>query len=351
MSLSNPKEVLARPAKKYIQFNGEKGIFTYWHAFDKDDPKYSEATKGERREISIENAIVLDSDLFSVTGYNKERGYFGTNEVRSPSDELVVRFFKENKADFRGNYEAVKNHVGREGRYTKCIYLYLNGEIVHLQIAGTCLSSWFDIENDRKKIVTHTIRVKDILVGDQGKKSEYRYATFEYGSPFSDEEKAEAIEADKELQEYLKKYFSKNGTSMEKDFKQPGSEEHVEKDSYDTNAWREFTSDIGVLGEAPMAAIYNQKAVLEDSGRSDTEEYAMVCQACYDYEQAKKQWKSKKDKSGKALGDYTLEEMKSVFASVMKSAPMNPARLYLEAGLCELEETNEENWDDDDIPF
>lgn len=351
MSLSNPRETLERPAKKYIQFNGETGKITYWHKFSKDDPKYSEDNKGERREISIDGAIVLDSDLFSVTGFNKDRGYCFTNEVRNVQDELVLRFFNEKKVDCRGTLEDLKREHGKEVRYTKSAYLFLDGEIVNMQIFGKSLSSWFeDIENRRKDLIKRKIRVKEIRTADEGKKSEHKYLVFEYGPEFSKEEGEAAVEADRELQAYLKKYLEKNGTSTERG--QGSHEEHAhgEEESFDTSHWRDFVSDIGSLGDAPMSAIYNQKSVLEDSDRTESEEYAMICQACHDYEKAKREWKSKKDKAGKSLEEYSLDELKDTYGKVMKSDPKNPARLFLEAALVEREE-EEESFDEDDIPF
>lgn len=353
MSLSKPKDVLTRPAQKYIQFSGDTGKFSYYHKFSQDDPEYSESNKGERREIEIKDAIVLDADLFSVTGYDTDRGYCYTNEVRSVEDELVLRFFQEKRVAAKGAYKEIKEEFGKAIRYTKCVYLWLNGEICHLQIFGKSLGSWFnDIESNPRKLTSNVVNVKEIQTADKGKRSEHKLAIFAFGREFTDKERAEAIAQDEIVQEYLEKYLSKNGTSTEKGNTSPVEhEEHEhssEEKTYDTSDWRDFNSDdLGVLGEQPTPSIYNHKVYLEDSGRTDTEEYSMVCAALHEYEKARKDWKSMKDNNKKLLSEYTFEEVKETLKKVMKSKPDAPARLYLEAAYEELESQDE----DDEIPF
>lgn len=340
MSLSKPREnALQRPCEKYIKFSGDTGVFQYFHKYDKTDKRYSEDNKGENVEISIDGAIVLDCDLLTVTGFSKKRGFCFANEVRSVEDTLVVRYFSEKSPVAKGNWEYVKSELGDSAKFAKSIYLWLDNEIVNLQLSGAALKSWFDdIESNRKALTEKYIKVKSIEEGVNGK-VEYKFPIFEFGPFFESKDLEAAMKADEEiLQPYLEKYFEKQGTSSEKP-------EHAEEGSSESpKSWREVRTSEGDLGDLSIAEIKNMKAAMESTNNDESEEYKHVCQAVKEYEQAYFAWESKKDKKGRSLAEYSPEEIKDLYEKVMKGDPKNANRFFIEAAFNASEE-------EDDIPF
>lgn len=338
MSLSKPREnALQRPCEKYIKFNGDTGVFQYFHKYDKTDKRYSENNKGENVEIDISGAIVLDCDLLTVTGFSKKRGFCFSNEVRSVEDTLVVRYFSEKSPAAKGNWEYVKSELGDAVKFAKSIYLWLDGEIVNLQLSGASLKSWFDdIESNRKALTEKYIRVKSIEDGVNGT-VEYKFPIFEFGEPFEESDLQAAMKADEEiLQPYLDKYFEKQGTSSEKP-------EHAEE-SEAPKSWRDVRTNEGDLGDLSIVEIKNMKAAMESTNNYDSEEYRAVSQAVEEYNQADFSWESKKDKKGRSLSEYGYDEIKDLYERIMKNDPKNPSRFFIEAAFNSAEE-------EDDIPF
>jgi len=338
---------MARPAKKYIKFNGaeDDGFFSYWEKFGVDDKRYSEDNKGQNVQIDISGGIVLEGDLHTVTGYDKRNGFCWSNEVRDVEDELIVRYHGQKRPVATGNWKTVKDEMGDKAKFTKSIYLYLDGEIVNVHLSGGCLNSWFnDIQANRHLMGTNYIRVKSIESGKQGK-VEFTFPIFEFGEPIPKSELNAAIGADEEiLQPYLDKYFE--GATEQKD------NDRTDDSPTDNEGWRDFDSREGKLGSLMISSIKALAVALEETGAADTDEYNMVSQALADYRAAMKTWPDKKSK-GRSLEDFSLAEITDLYNNIMKQAPAHPSRLFVEAALQakEEEEAEKNSFDDDDIPF
>jgi hypothetical protein len=202
MSFSNPRAV--NPVSKFIKFNGASGKFDYW---DK-----SKGENGESVEMPIERIgfIVLD-ELNTMTGFN-ERAKAGiySNEVSDlRSEELNVRVFKTD-ISIAGLYENIKDKAkGIGAKFTKSVYGALvtgkdSLELVNFQLSGSAFGGWMDKKVDVSK---QGVRVMGLADGEKGA-IKYKIPVF-VGFEISDSLRAKAIEMDKELQEFLKQYRSK----------------------------------------------------------------------------------------------------------------------------------------------
>lgn len=348
MSISKPNDRVARPAKKYIKFNGaeDDGFFSYWEKYAMDDPRYSDDKKGENVPIDISGMIVLDCDLFTVTGYNKKLGFLWSNEVRTIEDQIIARYHGQKSPAASGNWETVKSELGDNGKYTKSIYGLLGGEIVNVHVGGAGLKTWFDvIEGNKDRLGKSTIRVASIESGKQGNVN-YKYPVFEFGDPIEPSDLEDAMAADSNiLQPYLEKYLG-GGSSN------PSVNNDRTDDKAQELSWRDHNSCHGKLGNMPITAIENLIDELEASGFTGESDYDMASAAIVEYRDAKATWQTKKGKNG-FLKDMELSEIKAMYDNIMAQAPSHPSRLYVEAGLQAklAEQPNTGDEMDDDIPF
>lgn len=357
MSRSNPTTLLERPCKKYIKWNGsgdpnKGGFFSY---YDKETKKDIKIEPGEFR------FLVLDYRLFAVTGYSKPlEAYCYSNEVRSVKDKIVIRNFENKEKGTKpgilkeGPYSELKGEGGpidsdrrtRELKYTRCIYIFWDGEICHLQLQGTSFQNW--LENiERKPVQAERDWVtfkeaKHAVSGD----NEYHYAIFAFDGEPDNEESEAALEADKKVQDYLKKYLAKNGTQEEKG--DDGAEEASQErnQSVDYSNWREYDMDGDKMGHLDFDAIQELHFSAKEAG-IDNDYFRCLEEAVREYAQACKTWDSKTDKSGRSLKDYSLEELKTLSIRLKKEAPMNKYRAFIEAAI----EAKKPEEGDDDIPF
>lgn len=172
--------------------------------------------------------IVLDQ-LATVKGWSDqdESGYW-SNEVRSVGrDVLTVRTKKGMKE--QGIWKDIKGSVGIAGaKYHSSIYIASKGrdglELNNLSLTGAALNAWIEF-TQKNKINTNKVVLSGWSDAKKGSVS-YKVSVFE-AVPMGDEEKAEAIALDQQLQAYLNEYF--NYTPDE------GHDEHsaksVEKDT------------------------------------------------------------------------------------------------------------------------
>ncbi len=322
MSASAPRQqTQSNPATKFLKWRGgrRQGWFEYYDKSIEDKDK---------RNIQVDLSkgfLILDEDLFSVTGYMEPKTSIISNEVRTVEDLLVVKGYTDGKATvlLNGSYSQLKDTIKGSNayHYTKSIYIMFKGELCHLALTGAAFQHWLsDVQpnaNHGKCWIKH-VETKD---GEKGN-VEYKYPVFEVGAEASDLEWEKVCDLDRDvLQPYLEKYLGKGASA----------EPTEQKEVIDTKKWREQPSLSGVkLGEMTMEAIRELSETLVEEGKSDTPLYDYVGQALYDYQMAIKSWESKQDKSGKKLSAYTLAELRDTLSKIPKS---HPSALYLMAGI------------------
>jgi len=345
MSVSAPREqALRNPAKKFIKWKGgdEQGWFEY---YDKEieDPKL--------RNVKIdlgEGFQILDEDLFSITGFiDATKSNIGSNEVRGINDEIIVKSYKDKKAEImmKGPYTVLKDQVkdSKMYHYTKCIYILFRGELCHLQISGMAFAKWLTDVQPNSNRTNRTIRHSDTEKGKQGV-VKYIFPRFEVGGEVDKETWDKMLEVDSTiLQPYLKSYLKSKPSDVATT---------EEPENVDTSKWRQVKNGSGgMLGDMKIDDIRLLSEALVEDGKADTPLYSYVGQALYDYQQAVKEWDKKKDRIGRLLSDYSLDELKAVMAKVPLS---NPVMLYVQAAIDAKEVSDdgfEANLDGDDIPF
>jgi hypothetical protein len=335
MSFSKPKEVNKNPAVKYIEWKGgdEQGHFQY---YDKETEK--------NVIIDLKEFIVIDSDLFSITGYDEtSKTRYISNEVRTIHDTLVVRGYKDKRSTvfLQGPYSALKETVKSNNnlRYTKCVYIIVDGELCHLKLTGTSAYEFGDAVlrggNMQNNVVSHV----DVI---HGKRGIVKFITpkFAFGRELTADEANLAFEVDSTiLQPFLEKYLSKNPTEA-----QPTEQHNV--------SWYEFKDNTGKhLGEYTITELYNAHDSLVEAGNVDGPEYEAIHEAVLQHKQYQQGLENQKDKQGKPILDYDIEELKSLEA---KTPYNHKAKLLLLTAIerklegLAPDETFEE---EDDIPF
>lgn len=360
MSLSKPKAGNKNPCVKFIKWNGgkDKGYFSY---YDKTIPSGEKDAAGKEKMgrdivIKLRNLIILDADLMSITGFNKKKNQtIQSNEVSSFDTGAVLTvngwIGRERTELLKGTYKDIKPKMEDipHYNYTKCIYAMLNGELVHLQLKGNAVWQFGQASGGTKE--THYLNHIETKSGKNGE-IEFVYPTFAFGEKFSEEDLELAIDMDsKVVQPYLEAYLG--GKINHDDINQ----EVAEDTAFDSKQWRKATLNNGKrLGSLAYEEIQKIHEDLQEAG-DDGPLSEYVGQAMYDYQQAAKTWKDLKDKDGRQISDYNLEELREAYSKIPEAHPM---RIKVEMGIIELEHIQKEepsgnygddDFDDDDIPF
>lgn len=361
MSLTRKRATAQRnPAELFIGWKGGRlqGFFEYYDK-EAEDPKTGK--KGMRVPIDLSKIpfIVLDKDLFSITGYNDiTKETFQSNEVRDINDILVVKSWKDKKGKvvMKGSYadlkEAIKNN--RDLKYTRCVYVMLkNGKFAHIQLNGKTLFEFGSSIESSNYITERWVRHSGTEEAVRGS-VEYKFAKFEFGDQITEEEFTQAAAIDEKLQAYLDEYMK---NSAKGDASTPDNT-HGESQAFDPRQWRKMTTP---QGEALCDLSLKE---LEDLAQSIAEEgaegplFEAVSQAMADWGRAIQGWKDKQDSNKRPLTDYSYQELKEATEKVPTS---HGAYIFLAAALEEkkpeqtthsLAEEQEEEWDEEDsIPF
>jgi hypothetical protein len=192
MSRSKPRsETNTNPASITLEWKGGEGHWRYWN-------------KAEKKQEHVNSvSFVLLDELSSISGFAEQYGTSGfSNEVHSTkTEELVVRVFRDAGAKVvcRGLYSDIKADLPSGLKYTKVLYALdvSSKKIIRLLLSGSALTSWINTEIDRNGVISQE-RTQD------GKKGavKFKIPVFE-SSEISQEDDELALEADKELQEYL----------------------------------------------------------------------------------------------------------------------------------------------------
>ncbi len=197
MSFSNPR--VKNPTVKFLEFKGESGTFQY---YDKETEK--------NITLPLPIYFVVLDELHTVKGYNKNyKAGIVSNEVRNIKEELLsVRVFKTD-IKLVGTWEKIKGEVERiQGHYSKSVYAGLivkdkPMELVNFQFHGASRSPWFDYKGDKEKFGVSVLET----VEDSSGSVSFKRPVFK-AVKLRDIDIKQATELDRQLQEYLKHYFS-----------------------------------------------------------------------------------------------------------------------------------------------
>lgn len=153
--------------------------------------------------------IVLDQ-LATIKGWSDDdQSGFWSNEVRSVGrDILTVRTSRGMKES--GIWRDIKGSPNLAGaKYHSSIYIAhkSNGglTISNLSLTGAALNAWIEF-TQKNRINNVKVILSDWADAKKGSVA-YKVPIFE-AAPMGEEEKAEAIELDKQLQVYLNEYFN-----------------------------------------------------------------------------------------------------------------------------------------------
>lgn len=192
MSRSNP--IPTNPSNRRYVWKGSDGRLVYW---DKD----------QELEIGVSlpfEFLVLDQ-LSTIGGYSDEdTSSYWSNEVRSiGKEELNVRTIKGTKEV--GLYKNL--FIKSQGaKYAKSIYIMSDGQINNFKATGIALTAWIEFTK-----ANNVNKGKVLIAGksDLQKKGATKYyiPVFEWLES-TEEENAEAIRLDRQLQEYLTTYLT-----------------------------------------------------------------------------------------------------------------------------------------------
>lgn len=206
MSRSNPTNNNPNPSTRWFEWHGSKGVVRY---YDKE--------KKENVEVPLPFPFFVLDILSTVKGWHEasESGIFA-NEVRdTKQDVLNVRSFKGGELA-SGLYQDIRDRVGNLGGYfVSSIYIgYKNADgnlaIGNLNLNGAALGAWSNFRKDKAKgqmIFDKACKIVGYTDGQKGS-VKFRVPKFELFDAQS-QTSEQAVELDKELQEYLKGYMAR----------------------------------------------------------------------------------------------------------------------------------------------
>ncbi len=344
MSLTKPRETGAKnPSKKYIEWKGGRlqGFFQY----------YDKETKKNIHFEFPQGVIILDHDLFSITGFNDPlKANVISNEVRTIHDNLVVKEWKDSKSRviLQGPYSSLKSNVSESKilKYTRSVYAMdiATREIVHFKLHGRSFAEFKNGIEDNPQVLP--VVIKEVKEGVQGN-VEYKYPTFGYLEEINEDDLIAAQDLDsKILQPYLEGYLAKNADPNSSN----NTNHSEESEEFNSDNWRQLKLPSGVLlGTCSPDSFYEMKASLIDSGDVDSIQFECVQKAIAEYNNAVANWKDKTTRDGRKLGSLPFEELSSMLTAINAKDPMHPSKMYVMAGINEILESQQ--GDDDEIPF
>lgn len=198
MSRSNPAERAANPATRWYEWDGEDGVVRY----------YDKATK-QTVVVGADFPFVLLDELGTVKGWHdaSQSGIY-SNEVKDTREQpLLVKAFKGGILA-SGLYRDIKDRVHTVGgKFTaNCYILYYDAKAYQLgvlQFKGSALNAWTEFRKaHRSEVYEQGVRIKGFTEGKKGKIT-FRVPKFTLVSLTPDAQ-AQAVEADKTLQAYLR---------------------------------------------------------------------------------------------------------------------------------------------------
>lgn len=203
MSRSNNTELL-NPSRRFYEWVGSKGCLKF---FDK-----TKGEKGENVEVALPFTFLVLDRLSTIKGFSdKDQSGFWSNEIRDVTkDKLTVRTKKGIVAS--GLYKEMAPVLNMGAQYCQSVYIAAKGadgklEIANISMQGSAIGPWIDLCKG-KDIYKSAIT---IVGSTPAQKGTTKYFVPQFGlKPVAEETDRQAIELDKELQEYLNAYFKRN---------------------------------------------------------------------------------------------------------------------------------------------
>lgn len=208
MSRSNNTEII-NPSKRFFEWVGSKGCLKY---FDK-----SRGEKGENVFLDLPFTFLVLDRLATIKGFSdNDQSGFWSNEVRNIKTEpFIVKTKKGEVAN--GLYSTLANVLNQGACYCQSVYIAFFDEnkvlqIGNFQIHGSAIGAWIEFSK-KKNIFKSAISITGASKAKKGI-TEYYIPVYEL-KDVSESTEAEAIQLDKELQEYLKTYFNRSSPAPE----------------------------------------------------------------------------------------------------------------------------------------
>lgn len=237
MSRSNPTERIQNPASPFhLEWRGSAGEFRYWD-------KSRNNGEGENVVMKSPFVFIFLDQLATIKGYNKKKGGMYSNEIRDTRDEiLVVKFFNGGTVA-EGLYKDIRDRIIVEkGHYvTNCYAAFRHGEelkICAVQFQGCSLGPWIEFFKENRKAIEQEKAVKAVRgeMIKEGDDIEFYPPVFSLVD-IKPETNEQAKELDRQLQAYLKLYFSKTKSAQVEhgEEAQPDAEPEIEHEPAEAN--------------------------------------------------------------------------------------------------------------------
>lgn len=203
---TNPNQTTApNPAKRFYEWKGSKGCFTY----------YDKETK-ENIEAPADFSFIVLDELSTIKGFNQQTQLsLYSNEVRNlKTQKLIVKYHKGNEL-IDGYYNDIKEFVkAKGGKYCKSVYIAIKDgnklSIANIQFTGSGFDGWMRfVEKNRNELYTGIVQLTGTVQEKNGA-TIYQVPTFAIRpiSPVTDQA---AGTLQKELETYLEEYFKRAG--------------------------------------------------------------------------------------------------------------------------------------------
>ncbi len=199
MSRSNPDEEIVNPAVKFFEWDSTNKCFKY----------YNKAEKKNILQPLPFTFIVLDS-LVCIKGFSKkmDSGFY-SNEIKNLKKEIITVRGKTGVLS-TGLYEKIKKD-NDDYQFTQSVYVaYKEGDnlvIGNIGFRGASLGEWFNFKKTAK-LMEIAVTVKS-TVEDKTGAVVFNKPVFS-ARTIDEKTNVTAILLDKEVQEYLKKYFKRS---------------------------------------------------------------------------------------------------------------------------------------------
>jgi len=207
MSRSNNTEIIS-PVKRHFEWSGSEGCIKY---FDK-----TKGEKGENILLKLPFTFLVLDRLTTMRGFSDaDNSGIWSNEIRDLKKETLTVRTKKGIIG-QGLYETLDAVKNKGAQYAQSVYIAYYDEnkelsIGNLLMTGSSIGPWIDLLKG-KDIYKYAVIIKE-------KKEEKKGATKFFAPVFNlttvkPETDNKAIDLDKELQTYLKAYFSRNATQQ-----------------------------------------------------------------------------------------------------------------------------------------
>lgn len=208
MSRSAPNDRTSNPATKWFEWDGENGGV---HYYDKAQSK--------NIDIGDKMTFILLDEVATIKGWHNDSdsGIYA-NEVKDTVQEtFVVKAFKGGTIA-QGFYRQIRDRIAAAGgRFVTNCYIAFKEDnelkIGSLQFKGAALNAWVDFKKaHRAELYKKAVAITGKTEGKKGKIT-YFMPSFSI-KDITDDTNEAATELDRQLQTYLKQYFTRSRTEQ-----------------------------------------------------------------------------------------------------------------------------------------